>query len=346
MAAPPTIRTPPYRPTRPESVICPDYATPYTTPCHFSIPTFLHVMKDLTLHPERNSSLILRADPLPLDTQSQTPVHSSISGSGSAESRIGTEQGDELEGWLRRMGLEKVEEVRVRLMPKQPARDRKLDQRVLFYRTPERNDHEHEPRVVGSQGGSGTTGYDLTGGEDKERAVVIMIPLVKAVEDVPFYHPPVKMIVFHYEATKPDTLSDQLGNLEVSPSPQTDDGSGVKTEDDHPIRGHLSISYLPFDTSSSSRTGSSTMLQTSSSLSAGPRRTSLPRKRSPLAGPDTSNTESILPKEDPKVVQARLDRTCLALLERVYKHGFGVTVGYKKRVNHDVSDTHLRRLIV
>jgi len=353
MVVPPTIQTPPYKPTKPSlsESEWKTYPTTYTTPCHFGIPTFLHVLKDLTLHPERNSSLILRADPLPLDTQSQLPSFPSTEGSNSAKSgKDGTsDNGDELERWFNVNGLEKVEEVRVRLMPKQPQRDTKLDQRVLFYRTPETVEHEHQPNVIYNGHGDATTDPRGDNG-GKEQAVVVMIPLVKVMEDMPFYHPPVRKIVFRYEALEvqaeavAEDVVEQMENLSTTP----EDGAGAggegerRVEDDAPIRGHISISYLPFDLSASPSPTRDIAQTSTESLPplAGLRRTSLPRKRSPLAGPPTDAAAAIptkSQKEDPQVVQARLQRTCLALLERVYKHGFGTMIGYKKRVNHDVS---------
>jgi hypothetical protein len=38
-----------------------------------------------------------------------------------------------------------------------------------------------------------------------------------------------------------------------------------------------------------------------------------------------------------KQASERTDRTCLALLERVYKQSYGDMTGYQKRMHHDVS---------
>ena len=308
MTTPPTVRTPPYKPTAPQLPLLPNLTSPWTTPCHFTLPTFLHVLKDLTLHPERNSSLILRADPIPLDTQSQ--IKSTI------------EEDEGFEEWIRGEGMELVEEIRVRLMPKQPKRDSKLDQRVIFYRSKELDGHEE-------------------GVEKGEKGVVVMIPMVRDVGEIPFFHPPVKRLVFYFETQiKGIDENDIVRGMEDLST--ADNTSGEPTVDTEPeVHGRISISYEPFPS-----TSEATALVPSTS--AGPlpdnpllglRRTSLPRKRSPLAGPEPTPTETVKEEEDPKVTQARLDRTCLALLERVYKHGFGQMVGYKKRVNHDVRST-------
>lgn len=305
MTTPPTVKTPPYRPTTPSSPLLPNLVTPWSTPCHFTLPTFLHVLKDLTLHPERNSSLILRADPIPLDTQSRI------------KSSQGIDPEDaEFEEWLEKEGMECVEEIRVRLMPKQPKRDGKLDQRVVFYRSKE--------SVIGHEDG-----------ERVEQGVVVMIPMVKEVGEIPFFHPPVKKLMFYYETQKPgpgDEIVEDMKNLSTSDTDTKPDASEeAATETEPDIQGRISISYAPLPSTSGSpaTTPENPML--------GIRRTSLPRKRSPLAGPpDDVSLENVKEKEDPKVTQARLDRTCLALLERVYKHGFGQMVGYQKRVHHDV----------
>lgn len=306
MTTPPTVKTPPYKPTAPQNPPLPNLISPWTTPCHFTLPTFLHVLKDLTLHPERNSSLILRADPIPLDTRSQI--------------KSATEEDEGFEEWIKGEGMELVEEIRVRLMPKQPKRDGKLDQRVLFYRSKELNGHDE-------------------GIEKGEKGVVVMIPMVRDVGEIPYFHPPVKRLVFYYE-TQVKELDESEIVQGLNDLSTADGASGETTADTEPeVHGRISISYEPFPSTaqSTSHVPSTSVPTVLENPLLGMRRTSLPRKRSPLAGPEPAPAESPKEEEDPKVTQVRLDRTCLALLERVYKHGFGQMVGYKKRVNHDVS---------
>jgi len=248
--------------------------------------------------------LILRADPIPLVAQSQ--IKSTI------------EEDEGFQEWIRGEGMEMVEEIRVRLMPKQPKRDGKLDQRVLFYRSKEVDGHEE-------------------GVEKGEKGVVVMIPMVRDVGEIPFFHPPVKRLVFYYETTLREPVEEEIipGMKDLSTS-ETINGETLADAEPE-VHGRISISYEPFPSTSEEI---ALVLPTS----AGPLpdnpllglRTSQPRKRSPLAGPEPTPIGSPKEKEDPKVTQVRLDRTCLALLERVYKHGFGQMVGYKKRVNHDV----------
>lgn len=342
MTTPPNIQTPAYKPTKPDSpLISTDsnsnvYVTPYTTPCHFTLSTFLHVLKELTLHPERNSSLILRADPISLDTQSQLQ-----------STDLDLDEG--LRAFILENDLEKVDEVRVRLMPKQPKRDGKLDQRVVFYRSKEKVEHDHPARVVNGQASSSTTSSRLD--EERERGLVVMIPLAKDVEDIPFFHPPVKNLVFYYEERPElpeDQVEEELAGLSTKDTIRENESMGNQPaeEESNPIQGRISISYLPFPpttpkTVTDNKAPVSTLPPIANSSPfefEGIRRASLPRKRSPLAGTDTAPPvpTQTSQKEDQKVTEARLDRTCLALLERVYKHGFGQMVGYKKRVNHDV----------
>jgi tRNASer (uridine44-2'-O)-methyltransferase len=223
-------------------------------------------------------------------------------------------------------GMEKVEDLRVRLMPKQPKRDGKLDQRVIFYRSKEGEGREEGERV--------------------DKGVVVMIPLVKNVEEVPFFHPRVRRLVFYYQTEREESCV--LDKNQVDDQVIMTEGMekiSIEMIDTPEIQGRISVSYLPFPSTSTFALSETTPEAMSSFLGA--RRTSLPRKRSPLAGPapppaklptnDKSSEQlQVAGKGHDKVTQARLDRTCLALLERVYKHGFGQMVGYKKRVNHDV----------
>jgi tRNASer (uridine44-2'-O)-methyltransferase len=301
--APPTpfesLTRPPFRPTTVspvESCILTTAEHPYTPtfshPVQFNRTSFFSALKDLTLHPERNSSLILRADPLPA-----------------------REPTDDVE--ITQAGLERHEEIRVRLMPKQVKRDGRLDQRVSFYE------------------------------DEAGRGVVLMVPEVKSVEDVPFYHPPVQKLAFIYEPTE----QPEMGHQELT--------------DEVPMRGTLSIAYLPFPASDALETlapelasanGAVVVPESPNSPFLGTRSSKSPRKRSPLASTPrgSSSDEPIKPpavvlenegSSSPSLAQAksqaettmRTVRTCKLLLERVYKHAYGNMMGYQKRVLHDVS---------
>ena len=182
---------------------------PLSSPCQFSLSIFLSTMKELCLHPERNSTLILRADPLP--PSNAEPERSF-------------------------MGLERLEMLRVRLMPKQPKRDGKLDQRCVFYRS-----------KTGDEGA-------------EEHGLVIMIPEVKEVGDIPYYHPPVRQLAFRYDSVVPDS------------------------DHDPTVEGLLSIAYLPFEET----TPPPSPLIT---IPLPPGKTRAPHRRSPLAGPPLGQGE-------------------------------------------------------
>lgn len=260
--------SPPFRPTTQP----PNHPSTLTTPsepwievliasCHFGLSSFLATIKELCLHPERNSSLILRADQL-------------------QPKGIEVDEGP-------RLGMDLVEEVRVRMMPKQPKRDPKMDQTCMFFRK------------------EGTH-------EEKEQGLVLYIPEIKEASEAPYYYPPVRRIAFRWEGCEP-----------------------VEDDEATPVKGRLSIAYLPWpETPSVGRL---------------PVPRVKPRKRSPLAGPaiGEESTEAVPP---PAVVEVgtdehrldkRIQRVCLALLERVFKHGYGTMVGYKKRVQHDVSESEI-----
>ena len=294
-----TLIRPPFRPTTisssdPCALTTAEhpYVPTFSHPVHFTRANFFSALKDLTLHPERNSSLILRADPLP-----------------------GREPAHDLE--ITGAGLERHEEIRVRLMPKQVKRDGRLDQRVSFYEN------------------------------EAGRGVVLMVPEVKSVEDVPFYHPPVQKLAFIYEPVEQPEMDHQ------------------ELTDDVPMRGTLSIAYLPFPASNemvspapelASANGHVVVPESPNSPFLGTRAVKSPRKRSPLAATplgassdepikppavvlenEGSSTPSLSKAKTHAETTVRTVRTCKMLLERVYKHAYGNMVGYQKRVLHDVS---------
>lgn len=319
-----SLQRPPFRPAElsassPTFISQPGiaYIPAFSHAVHFTLNNFFAAIKELTLHPERNSSLILRADPLaPRDPADYEEIIQA--------------------------GLDRREEVRVKLLPKQVKRDGKLDQRVSFYE-------------------------DQAG-----RGVVVMVPEVKDVGDVPFYHPPVNKLAFLFEPFESDEHGDCNGNDEGGGAGQMDDKPDDQVaklgdaETTLPMRGIVTIAYLPFPTpesptgtiaqdTASSSTASNAPPASSAFLGARPIRS--PRKRSPLA----SSTEDAVPPKPPAVifnadgtatqqadhtskplsaeeVAKRTVRTCRLLLERVYKHAYGDLVGYQKRVLHDVRD--------
>ncbi|OCF42582.1 hypothetical protein I317_03567 [Kwoniella heveanensis CBS 569] len=401
------------------------WISPLHVDCHFPLSVFLSTMKGLALHPERNTTFILRADQLHMPPTEPANDRSSIS------------------------GLDLVEEIKLRLLPRQPRRDGKLDQMCLFYRSKEdghlskgkgkeREQDKHMPgeaaqhEVNGeNKGGKSESGLKL----GSEKGLVVMIPLVKDRNEIPYFHPPVRKIAFYYQSIlQDDHASAPTGDSTCTENQDEEaaalqENSEVNEETAERIRGRISIHYLPFEVS----TTDSERLTSEDDLHAtaldgsplGARRTSVgvvPKRSSPLAGPSinrglsgsaegaanqplivggrnktrsqaskhspvtaspsqthqlpsTADTTarisslSFLPKHlstpgppspvtaepndgskggtkpssqaktevrSPPTPDDRLYRTCLGLLERVYKHGYGQLVGYQKRRVHDV----------
>ena len=219
-------------------------------------------------------------------------------------------------------GYDLESQLHLELVPKVQKRDSKISQCVLFYRTAETTGSDHDSESV-------------------EKGLVILIPNVKTREEIPFYHPDVRKLAFHYEALPPAV-------------------EAAEVDEQAPV-GVISISVLPWQEASAP--GPFENLQA-------PKKPA--RRRSPLAGPsvtsdaDGPHDESIRPaavildqaddledslsslsqtskqsreQQQPNVsaLPDRLYKTCLALLDRLHKHGFGNSVGYKKRREHDVS---------
>jgi len=316
---PPTyesLQRPPFRPTEssPSSstLLSPSglaYVPTFSHAVHFTLNNFFAAIKELTLHPERNSSLILRADPLP--------------------AREPTNDEEVLQA-----GLSRREELRVKLQPKQVKRDGKLDQRVSFYE------------------------------DESGRGAVVMVPEVQDVGDVPFYHPPVKKLAFLFEPIESEENADGHGHGQRDGLARTTTAEDGEAETMLPMRGVVTIAYLPFPAGQDAVVDRSPTASSMASISQAPlasspflgvRPTRSPRKRSPLA----SSTADGIPAKPPAVILApdgtadvqsanlssppsaddvakRTVRTCRLLLERVYKHAYGDLVGYQKRVLHDV----------
>lgn len=153
--------------------------------------------------------------------------------------------------------------------------------------------------------------------------LILKTPEVESAASMPYYHPPVRKLAFVWEGN---------GDLDGVPDDATD---GAR------IYGTLYVCYLPFED----------LPPSESDMLAPPSKP--PRRRSPLAG-SSSTSETVKPpatvleddtpeaREQARVVaERRLQRTCLALLERLHKHGHGVGNGYVKRVHHDVSSLPL-----
>ncbi len=302
----PTALRPPAGPSQPNQLA---WIPVLSAPCHFGLTTFLATLKSLTLHPEHNSTLILRADPLPLrDAEIYAPNENDL---GDSFTDLGN--------------MELVERVKVRLMPKMPSRDGKLDQTTVFYRTrPSKtlSDHADDDE------------QETLGSARFEKGLVITIPEAINPQDIPYFHPSVQRLAYKWE---PVNANDEM--------------SDVEDESAMPIQGLISIGYLPFPTQvPTQNTGLKVAAASSEDVHLLGRPKRAPRKRSPLAWSTDEPTTSkdlggshIPPPDlnhtmnDNQDQQVRLQRTCVALLERLYKHGYGAVVGYQQRIKHDVS---------
>jgi tRNASer (uridine44-2'-O)-methyltransferase len=244
------------------------WITPLSAPAYFDLDVFHSVLHEMAHHPEQNSSLILRAEPLSDEAEKEDA---------------------EL---AERLGLDVLSHDRVRFIPRQPRRDARLDQRIVAFSSP-----------------------------NGDKGVVVKTPLAGSAAEMPFYHPPVRRLAF---------LWDTIGADEEV------------TEGKERCYGTITVAYLAFpDTPCGTEF-----------LAAHPKP---PRRRSPLAASTTADDAAAGPSAPPHpatvleedtpearaeakaVAERRLQRTCLALLERLHKHGHGSAQGYVKRVVHDVS---------
>ena len=320
---------------------------------HFSRSGFFSAVKDLALHPERNSSVILRGDPLPPRPPLRTATSAGPSSNGQHDEAFGRSAGedgvalDEEAVWL---GMERREELRLRLMPKQVKRDGKLDQRIAIYQS---------RGLGGSEGQRAELDRESDEREKSagEQAMVLMMPEVKTLEDIPFYHPPVSNLAFLYES---------LGGDEQRIDPNAGiDSSDV--QDTMPIRGRIYIAYLPFPALTSDQAQSQHVREVPTNPLLNATRRTPPKRRSPLSQSSAWSSEdqaapppaAVIHPSSPKssvnsrpvrngqgesvpatpiaADQTRLERTLRALFEKVYKYGYNSITPYQKRVHHDVS---------
>jgi tRNASer (uridine44-2'-O)-methyltransferase len=248
------------------------WITPLRAPAYFPLDVFHSVLHELAYHPEQNSGLILRAEPLP-------------------DSDVGR---DEDAALGERLGLDMLTRGSVRFIPRQPQRDSRIDQQI--------------------------TAYSSASGD---RGLVVKTPQACNAAEVPFYHPPVRRLAFLWDTEGADE-------------------EYVEEEGKHRIYGTISVAYLPFEDTPCG----------TEFLAPHPRP---PRRRSPLAPAssdgvvpppavmeeDTPEAQAAAKAEAQAVAERRLQRTCLALLERLHKHGHGSAQGYVKRVLHDVGQLSL-----
>jgi tRNASer (uridine44-2'-O)-methyltransferase len=120
-------------------------------------------LEELCLHPERNSSSILRAEIL---YDSSTAVGSSTQACQGPTFAPSSDR------------LHHKRKIRRKLLPKKPSIDKSLEQDYLFFTS------------------SSTLNESQNGSPDE--GLVVLLPDVEREEDVPFYHPAIRKLAFRY----------------------------------------------------------------------------------------------------------------------------------------------------
>jgi tRNASer (uridine44-2'-O)-methyltransferase len=141
---------------------------------------------------------------------------------------------------------------------------------------------------------------------------VVLVPEAETEEAIPYYHPKVRKIAYHYVEAPKKTIKSVFDDADdddddVKGSARRDGGSTAPAAQQF---GTVSISILPF---------------------------------SPPSCPTSTSDSTATPPTADEVLPNRTFRTCLHLLETLHKHAFGSLVGYQKRVVHDVRPTTRRR---
>lgn len=127
---------------------------------------FFDTLAELCLHPERNSTNILRADVI----------------SDEGPSNVEETQEDQSKHckytFTPPAGYRRTRSIRRRILPRRPTRDAPLEQDCTFYRS------DSDPPA-------------------EERGLLVMVPHADTKEDVPYYHPVLRKLAFRYIATPP-----------------------------------------------------------------------------------------------------------------------------------------------
>ncbi|KAI5449092.1 tRNA(Ser) Um(44) 2'-O-methyltransferase [Naganishia albida] len=178
-------------------------------PCYFDIKVFFETLAELCLHPERNSSNILRADIVHDNHDSADPAITTATETHSAngfwEDRKYT--------FTAPPGFVRTRNIRRKILPRRPTRDAPLAQDCSFYRSKATE-------------------------QDAEHGILVMVPHADRAEDIPYYHPVLRKLAFRYSSAVPPV--DGKGCEKPEAAPET------STPDQPPVRGTISISILPF----------------------------------------------------------------------------------------------------
>ncbi|CED85515.1 Uncharacterized conserved protein [Phaffia rhodozyma] len=146
-------------------------------PVPYPLPVFFQTLSLFVLHPEHHSTLILRTTILSESSLLSDPASFPA-----------------LPNHAQILSYKPFRQVVRRLLPRQPKRDKALNQLVVFHRS--------EPSQDEYQGQHGVVEY---------------VCLVNKEQDIPFYHPAVKKVRFTYLAAKDDEPDQStLGRLVIS----------------------------------------------------------------------------------------------------------------------------------
>jgi tRNASer (uridine44-2'-O)-methyltransferase len=130
---------------------------------------FFDTLAELCLHPERNSTNILRADIVYDDAAVPATADK-----GALEERIKHCKYI----FVPPAGYRRTRSIRRRILPRRPTRDAPLLQDCAFYRSDSDTPSE-------------------------EQGILVMVPHADTREDVPYYHPVLRKIAFRYKASPP-----------------------------------------------------------------------------------------------------------------------------------------------
>ena len=299
-----TFTRPPFRPThvKPETpsalhASTPAYIDTFAHPVHFGRASFFAAIKDLAVHPERNSALILRADPLP----------------PRGEMAVDEE--------MARLGVVRREEVRVRLMPKQVKRDSRLDQRVTFY----------EEVREGNEQGAGGRGVVLMCPEVKD---VTEVPFFHPpVRKVAFIYDSIDgdgLGDVDEEGERdpyPVRATFSIAYLPFDPPTGSSIAVNALTDSTPPAAPSLGLGIRPIRSPRKRSPLAAAPIGTTTDEPVKP--------PAVVLNSETTARPAAKPLDEAAIAH-RTSQTCKMLLEKVYKHAYGDMIGYQKRVHHDV----------
>ncbi|KAI6017128.1 hypothetical protein EDC04DRAFT_483270 [Pisolithus marmoratus] len=167
-------------------------------PAPFAVDFFEKAVEQLVDHPEHNSTLILRSETLS-DVRSFSEEDSCPArrhGEGEEEDAEMLPQ-DLPHCYLE--GYRPVRAIRRRLLPRRPGRDASLEQTCVFYAAAVKTGTEVGKIHTGLQEEEHTTTPTCYEDEQKDVAsLLVLTPLLKVGEALPYYHPAVRRLAVRY----------------------------------------------------------------------------------------------------------------------------------------------------